>query len=191
MGIPCERFTEALSLWIDGQLGESEVQQMETHMSACCSCRAVSNVLRHVDRVLVTAPMVSPMPGFAARFQSRLAARRNRRRTLMGLIVLVLATTFLMMATSGTLIFSGLEMWQGVSTGDLIGQGVRIVLSFGMAVATCFNIALVVWRALEQAMSHPVFMGYAVVTALLAAAWAWVVGSRTHVHNGLPVGWSK
>ena len=187
MGPTCERCDEAISLWIEGQLGEDEVQEMETHLSACRSCRAVSDALRHVDRVLVAAPMVSPMPGFAGRFQSRLAARRNRRRTLMGLIVLGLATASLMMATSGILIFSGLEMWQEMPTGDLIGQGVSMVMSLGKTAATCFNIALVVWRALEQAINHPVFMGYAMMTALLAAAWAWVVGSRTRVHGGLPV----
>jgi predicted anti-sigma-YlaC factor YlaD len=187
MGSECERCSEAISLWIDGQLAEDEVGELQAHLSACRLCRAASDGLRRVDRLLVAAPMVSPMPGFASRFQSRLAARRNRRQTLIGLAALVLATASLMAAASGAVILSGLEMWQEMSAADLIDQTARTVMSLGKAVAACFNIALVVGRALEQAISHPVFVGYAVMTALLAAAWVWVVGSRMRVHIGLPV----
>lgn len=44
---------DALSLYIDGELGAPRRYALEQHLTACAECRAVLNDLRENDRVLV------------------------------------------------------------------------------------------------------------------------------------------
>jgi len=68
-------------------LTPAEKRDLDAHLRVCRQCAA----LAETGLELRASRMVSPAPGFTARFQARLAARRiaERRRRLLGLIVLL------------------------------------------------------------------------------------------------------
>ncbi len=180
MSLDCEQMCERISTLLDGQLEAAETGPLQAHLDGCPFCRAGLDAMRGVDRLLSAAPMISPPPGFVGRFHARLAARRNRGRTLIGLILLTLTTSFLMLVAAGLLTASSLCAWQD-SDMSLPGlyQGVtHSLVQVGHAAGRLLDAARVVWRALERVRSHQVYVSCVVVTALLAAAWIWAVGVR-------------
>lgn len=72
----------------DKVLKPAEKRELDSHLRECKICSA----LAETGLALRAAKVVSPAPGFALRFQTRLAAQKlaERRRRLWGVIVLLL-----------------------------------------------------------------------------------------------------
>jgi predicted anti-sigma-YlaC factor YlaD len=182
MSIGCEGMREHMSALLDGQLEAAETGPLQAHLDSCLLCRAALDAMHGVDRLLSAAPTISPACGFVGRFHFRLAARRNRRRTLIGLTLLTLTTTFLMLVGAGLLTASNLYAWQesDVSLPGLYQGVTGSLVRVGQAAERVLDLARVVWRAMERVRSHQMFVSVVVATALLAAVWAWAVGLRPH-----------
>ena len=71
----------------DKHLTPAEQRELDSHLRACIHCTALSAT----GLALRSARTVPPAPGFAARFEARLAAHRiaERRRKLWGLFALI------------------------------------------------------------------------------------------------------
>jgi len=69
-------------------LTPTEKRNLDAHIRTCKYCAALAETALELHSV----QMVSPKPGFAGRFQKRLAVRRiaDRRRRQLGLIVFLL-----------------------------------------------------------------------------------------------------
>ena len=187
MSIECDQVRENMSLWFDGRLATAETRNLRAHVRGCPSCWADLDAMCCVDRTLSAAPTVSPAPGFVARFQYRRSARRNRRRTMTGLILLTLATTFLLLVGVGLLTISSLWAWQGATASlpDLFGQVFQSLVVVGRAIQSVLNLALVMCWTVGRVLSHPLFVGYIMATALLVAAWAWIAGIRPRAYRAV------
>ncbi|GAB1470466.1 hypothetical protein MASR2M66_13430 [Chloroflexota bacterium] len=73
----------------DKVLNPAEKRELTSHLRDCKTCSA----LAEIGLALRSTQTVSPKPGFAMRFQYKLAAQKlvERRRRLWGMIVLVLS----------------------------------------------------------------------------------------------------
>lgn len=73
----------------DKVLNPSEKRELTSHLRECKNCSA----LAETGLALRTSRVVSPVPGFALRFQHKLALQKNaeQRRRLVGLIVFILS----------------------------------------------------------------------------------------------------
>jgi hypothetical protein len=71
----------------DTPIPREEKSAFDAHLKICASCAALAEVNRSLKNVV----MAAPSPGFATRFQVRLAAQRKvqRRRHLFGLLILL------------------------------------------------------------------------------------------------------
>jgi predicted anti-sigma-YlaC factor YlaD len=69
-------------LFEDEALQESEAEALREHLAVCPSCRALSESWGEVSGLFHSSALEAPEPGFAARWQARLAgdAERARRR---------------------------------------------------------------------------------------------------------------
>ena len=187
MRTECDTCGERMSLWLDGRLDRAQIEQMEAHIAACPICRATFVAWRRADRVLTSAPTVSPSLGFVARFQTRLAARRRRRYVWAGLVTLAVASVGLWLAAVGLMAVSGLAVWQALSAGGLWGQAVDILLAMGEAGVTFVDFALLVTRALEHSIRHPAFVVYTLVTVILLVSWGRIVGGPVRAYSPIAV----
>jgi anti-sigma factor RsiW len=179
----CDTYREQMSLWLDDQLTQEEMRQMEAHTATCSSCRAALEVLRRVDRLLASTPMVSPAPGFTARFQARLVARRRRHRTWAGFIILVLATLTLTLGGMALLALPGLALWESFSASGVLTQSISLLLDMGEAGVSVLRVAWLIIGALARGLRHPVFVAYAMATAILAVTWTEIVARRVLAHR--------
>jgi anti-sigma factor RsiW len=183
MRTECDTCGERMSLWLDGRLDPTQIEQMEAHIAVCPICRAIFVSWRRADRMLASTPTVLPSGGFVARFQTRLDARRRRRNVWAGLVTLAVASVGLWLAVVALMAVSGLAVWQAVSADELWGQMVGIFLALGEAGVTFVDFALLVTRALEHGIRHPAFVAYTLVTGILLVSWARIVGGRARAHS--------
>jgi anti-sigma factor RsiW len=179
MMMECDTCQEQMSLWIDDQLTPNEIREIEAHAAACPSCRASLDTLRRLDRLLTSAPMVSPLPGFSDRFQAKLVTRRRRRRTWAGLLTLMLATLALSLGAALLLMLSGLTLWGSLPVGELLPQATSLLLNLGKVAAASLKLTWLILGALARGLRHPVFIVYVAATAILIAVWTEIVLSRT------------
>lgn len=179
----CDAYQKQMSLLFDQQLTQEEMREVEAHTAACPSCHTALEALRHVDRLLASAPMMSPRPGFSVRFQARLAARRRRHRTWAGLITLTLATLALTLSAMALLAVPGLALWESLSASGLLTQSIGLLLDLGGAGVALLKLAWLILSALARGLRHPVFVAYLVATAILAVAWTQVVTHRVIAHH--------
>jgi anti-sigma factor RsiW len=184
----CETCREWMSLWLDGRLVQAEIEQVEDHTATCLDCRAALDALRRVDRLLNAAQPMLPAPGFTLRFQARLAARRQRRRTWAGVLTLGLATLGILLVTSVLLALYGLEWWEFLIASGWLGQSVGLLLSLGRAWMALLNLVRLVAGGLARGLEHPVVVAYAVVTAALTLAWTQIVRRRVFTYRPITNG---
>ena len=171
----CDTYQEQMSLWMDDQLAQQEVQQLEAHAAVCSSCRIALDTLRRVDQMLTSAPMMSPAPGFANRFQDRMVTRRRRSRTWAGIITLMLATLLLSLSAITLLGISGLALWEGLSFSMSLSQSVGLLLDLGKMAVVAGKLAWLILGALAQGLQHPAFIAYTLATAALIAIWTQII----------------
>jgi predicted anti-sigma-YlaC factor YlaD len=108
---PCENYSEWMSLAQDGMLNSTQSHLLHTHLAACPPCQAQWEAMTLISQMFHAAPMVTPIPGFAARFQARVAYRREQRRQALILVLLsvgVIAIAILSLPSLfGVLSFAG------------------------------------------------------------------------------------
>jgi predicted anti-sigma-YlaC factor YlaD len=179
----CDTYQEQISLWLDDQLTEDEIRQIEAHAATCASCRAAMDTLRRLDRLLDATPMIAPVPGFTERVQARLVTRRRRSRTWAGILTLTVATLVLFIGATAMLAASGLTLWGNLAITGLLPQATGLLLDLGKAVATFLNLTWLIASALARGVRHPVFIAYVAATTILIAVWTQIVTRHIHAHR--------
>ena len=104
---PCEQYTEWMSLAQDGLLSSSHSRLLHAHVALCPECQAQWEAITLVSRMLHSAPMAVPLPGFVARFEGRLARREEKRRQALIWLLLgmgVVALTILALPSLASLL---------------------------------------------------------------------------------------
>lgn len=187
MTTECEQMREMMSELLDNRPGAAARRRLQDHLDGCRACRREWDALRAVDELLTGAAMASPAPGFAGRFQTRLAARRKRRQALIGLVLLSIMTAILLLVGVGSLAASGLWAWTGTSASapGLMGHVVDSLSALGRAAENMVNLVIVILRALSRVFGHPYFLSSASVILLLAGVWAWIVAVRPRAYRAV------
>jgi len=91
----CEQAGEMMSAWLDDRLDRTEIALLEDHLAGCRACQVEWERLRALDRLLASAPMVSPPVRLRVEVMARLHRRDQARRALFGGTTLALGTVAL------------------------------------------------------------------------------------------------
>lgn len=70
----CEKMASRILSYVDGRLKESELPDVEKHLSACAPCRLRVEEFRAVSGLLDELPVIEPSPEFDARVRALVAA---------------------------------------------------------------------------------------------------------------------
>ncbi len=181
----CNTYQEQMSLWVDNKLPQEDIRQIEVHIASCLTCRSGLEALRRVDRLLSSTPMISPAHSFSARFQARLVARKRAHRTWAGLTILALSGLMVMLGATLLLAISGIAVWDSVTASGLLTQSIALLLDVGKAMAASLRLAWLVVKALARGIRHPVFVAYALATAVLIVGWTQTI--NRHVLARRPI----
>jgi len=168
-----DQFTEKLSLWLDDQLSSSEVQEMEEHLRDCPECRSCYQTMQNIHLMFQTSTneVAQPVPGFAERFEARLAQRSaNRKTTALAVVVLLVGTILLsgvmLSGTAGSiaLIISSLSVGFLQNTQIIFIEQVNLL-------ASLLNLGTVFIKACLITMTYPLFWATTALSMGLTAMW--------------------
>jgi predicted anti-sigma-YlaC factor YlaD len=173
-----DNFTEQLSLWLDNELNDTEVAELQTHLQQCPNCRKAYTELQHIDRWLLSAArvMAAPSPDFSQRLAVRLPQMQARYAWQLWLAVLALVSGgLLVLGFVG--FFGGLTIYTYSAT---LLDAQLLYLAVAGVITTLDNTRLLLsfggllLRTGLITMQQPVFWGLVVtgsVTALLWVQW--------------------
>ena len=77
--VTCERYAALVQDLIDGEIASGARAELDEHVAACPSCRALLADLREIARVAGELPLHTPRPQVWARIASRLAEEQAKR----------------------------------------------------------------------------------------------------------------
>lgn len=123
-------------------LTPEEKRALEAHLQECAGCRQLSTSWRAVERQLSSAPVLSPQPGFTARWLVRLEQdwRTIQRRQTLATLLFCVGGAALLLASLGLLVppilgsskfylLAWVYRWMGEIT--LIGHAGEAASTFG------------------------------------------------------------
>lgn len=181
-----DKFTEKLSLWLDNELEEAEVAQLQAHLQECATCQKTYGEMQRLDRWLrdVATIMISPSAGFKQRVEAGLVQVQPQKVWQLWLAVLALAVGAVLIfgmwgLTSGVTLYSiGLTLLDV----RLVHEGVQTFIT----TADSFRLYLVISGLFLKTglitMQQPLFWG--LVAVALAAAFFWIRLLRRLVEHG-------
>lgn len=168
---PCEHYIEWMSLAQDGMLGSTQAHLLHTHLAICPLCRMQWAAMTDLSRMFHAAPMLSPAPGFAVRFQARLAYREEQRRRtmiwiLMGIGVITLSALALPSLVSVLRVTSHLVLPYRV-----IAYAQGLVTWVGIAFSSLAEAAWVLIRHFATQPAGLACIGSAAAAGTLTVLW--------------------
>jgi hypothetical protein len=170
-----DKFTEKLSLWLDDELNEGEVAELQTHLQQCPACRKSYADLQLMDQWLRSAAtvMAAPAPGFSERLAARLPQAQPRYAWQLWLAVLALVGGTLLLLTFVAL-FGGVVVYSYSTT--LLDAQILNLIVFGMLTALentrlILNFGGLLLNTGLITMQQPIFWGLVVTSVVGALLW--------------------
>ena len=169
------RYTEVMSLILDGEAAAGADEELRQHVLACPDCAAVWATWQAFDADLRAEPMLAPPADLALRVSARIE-ERDRWRTGTRWLGASLLIAWLGIAALVSL-FAATAVWWGVmhpfQAGTVLSAGAHVfsailwpVRSVEMTFATA---GLSIWIGIA---------GYLVVTGLFLCLWLWLAARR-------------
>jgi hypothetical protein len=175
----CEPYNEWMSLAQDGLLDSVQMRQLHQHLEQCPSCKLQWEAMNELSELFRAAPMIAPAPGFAARFQARLAYREERRHQAMIWVLLtvgVITLTFLALPSLvGVLCFTG----RLILPYEIVVYVQSLLNWLGIAARTLADAAWVLVRNMATQPGSLACLGSSAVAGILALVWMRILIGRT------------
>ncbi len=112
----CQEYQQKISMLIDGELSDSQVEAVETHISTCANCRSVHERMIALDASVLSFAAVKPRSGLAEVVKERL---RGDRQPKAGIAILPLWARVPLIAVI-TLLAVGLGSLAGSSLSEIL-----------------------------------------------------------------------
>jgi hypothetical protein len=150
----------------DEILTPAQKRELDSHLRDCNSCAA----LAETGLELRSARSVSPAPGFASRFNVRLAARKmaDRRRKVWGAILFGLGGLALLIVLGGPALVSIFS-----SPAEWITLVIGYLLFLVTSLQTLSEMSLSLWRVFSGFV--PPFAWMVIASALAGAGLLWTI----------------
>ena len=157
-----------------------EAAQLETHLRACTSCRALAAGWAHAERWLKAAPQLAPQAGFGTRWQATLAARELAQRRWQAWLVMGLALV-------GALALAALLGWQALGallspTRAAVGL-LHVIVWVASAAKAAQEVGLVLVRSLSAIV--PPGLWIVLVVGAFALISLWLVTMSRYAIQGV------
>lgn len=157
-------------LFSDDPRSAQEVEQLRQHLAGCGRCRALQGAWAEVRRDLDGVPEATPQPGFAGRWEARLALESRQRARRQSIALLAVLGVCLAGAILGA-------AWLGVSSPLRLPDVGRLVSSAVRGMANV-SVLFYVGRQILSSLAGPI--GPAAIVGgggVLTAAAAGLIGA--------------
>ena len=176
---PCDQYSEWMSLALDGLLDSTQMRQLHQHLEECPTCQLQWEAMNELSRLFYAAPMLAPAPGFAARFQARLAYREERRHQaiIWALLTVGVITLTLLALPSliGVLCFTG----RLILPYEVVAYVQGLLNWLVIAARTLADAAWVLVRNMATRPASLACLGSSAAAGILALVWMRILMGRT------------
>jgi hypothetical protein len=150
----------------DQLLDPTQKRELDAHLRSCNACRAIAES----NLALRSARVVSPAPGFSARWQERLvlARRAQRRKTLLGTLFFSLGGLLLLALLAGPILVSMIG-----SPAEWIAAIVHVLLFLYTTTLAVSEAGSIIFRVLPDFL--PPFVWLVVLSTLSGLGLLWSV----------------
>lgn len=150
----------------DQPLDPTQKRELNAHLRNCNACRAIAES----NLALRSARVVSPAPGFSARWQERLvlARRAQRRRTLLGTLFFSLGGLLLLALLAGPILVSMIG-----SPAEWIAAIVHVLLFLYTTTLAVSEAGSIILRVLPDFL--PPFVWLVILSTLSGLGLLWSV----------------
>ncbi|MGH2521434.1 MAG: anti-sigma factor family protein, partial [Anaerolineales bacterium] len=151
-------------------------RQLDEHLATCADCQSIWSSLGAVEQLFRAEPMVAPRPGFANRFNARLAQQRSRPRLVWGALALGLGSVgaaAFVIPFGVWLIYSAVRVAQQPATNAALFSGLNAT---GATLNTLLDAVVTLVRVVgEVAVSNPLAWAAAVGAVVVVGVWLYFV----------------
>lgn len=95
----CEKYPEMISAYIDGELSEEEIAELEAHLISCEDCRSAFEIYRDISQEILN-DLEEPPCDFTDKVMSRIEAeeRKKRRRVIRSFVGVAACVAIIILA---------------------------------------------------------------------------------------------
>ncbi len=150
----------------------SELQAaLLAHTADCAACRAEWLAIQQVDRLLATAPLVSPPSNFTTKVMAHLPRRRPARNLWAGALALFAGTSFLLLVA----VMAGVGLSSMAGLIDMPGSGGAMLLQLSSALIRWAEAGWEIRRVVLSLIPSGVIALYALVSLVAIGMWLGLV----------------
>jgi predicted anti-sigma-YlaC factor YlaD len=170
----CSRWTESMSLKLDGRLTQDQEVALQNHLLACHTCQHQWEAMLWASSLLAAEPAVMPPTGFTARVQHVVWRRALRRQRAIGALKVCLGSVGAWGTAAAIALVTLAALWTPapILAVDLGVPLVADALSFTRMFASA---GLSGVRALCTTSTAVTLFGYVGLAVALTASWTLVV----------------
>lgn len=170
----CSRWTESMSLRLDGRLTQDQEVALQNHLLACQTCQQQWEAMLWASSLLEAEPAIAPPSGFTTRVQQVIWRRDLRRQRLAGALKICLGSVGAWGAAATVALVTLVTLWTParILAVDLGVPLVSDAISFTRMFASAGLSGL---RALCTTSTAVTLFGYVGLAIALTASWTLVV----------------
>lgn len=170
----CSRWTEAMSLRLDGRLTQDQESALDEHLRSCQPCRQQWEAMQWASSLLETEPAAEPLSGFTVTIQNVLWQRELYHQRVVGALKVCLGSVVAWGTAAATAVVTMATLEKPVRTlaVDLGVPFVTDAISFARMFAWAGLSGL---KALCTTSTVAAVFGYIALAVALTATWILVV----------------
>lgn len=174
----CADASQLMDEVLDGRVNSERQAALLAHTADCVACRAEWSAIQQIDRLLATAPSVSPPANFSAQVMAHLPRRRPAQNPWAGAIALFAGTIVLLLLTSSPFISMGLT----ADSEGLMGIGSVALLQIGSTLIRWLEAGWGIRQAILSLIPTGLIALYILLSLVAAVIW---LGLIAGVQNAL------
>ena len=150
-------------LLADEPLNAEQSQALIEHLNTCEKCNRLDTTWKEVQDLFQTVPMLTPAPGFTARWQERRAVQLSKRHQRQSWIFLAVTGS----SAAALLVILGLSVLSLVIQPDQL----LIYSIYRLTIETIGNFLSTTLRALGSGMPFLVWIGLSGLASMFSVIW--------------------
>lgn len=179
-----EKLTEQISLWLDDELSQDEITELQTHLANDPASRHTLEAMQHVDQLLHTAAahMVLPSSGFTQRFEVRLTHYRTPKpwQTWLAMAALLGGTVSLFTIWAVVSGIALLSIGTTLLDASIVYQGLVTFIQSVNHLEGYLSLGTLLLKTSFITMQQPFFWVCLLIAVSLIGLWVWIMRMLSH-----------
>ncbi len=171
----CSRWSEWMSLRLDGLLARDQEEALLAHLAACQACQQQWEAMSWASSLLTSEPVVKPPADFTAKVERRLRQRELLRGRLMGSLKVCVGSVSIWGSAAAIALVLLTTLWTPSLRAVTLHVGFPLLANSVSMLSIVTRAGIAGARALCTTSTALLLFGYICLALALVASWTRVV----------------